>query len=196
MTPQATKQNDQESVPEGYPYSPAELWRRIIEVVRTPPDELTYQKFGQIWDLEFDEEKISWLGDRSTKKYFRLATQDIKKRATFPFGIIAFHQSDPFISENILQRGVSFTFELFTRLGPEIQSRNFCLYPKISDIESLGYTLVHDDAWPPPVPDYKTYHYSANIANPKNSGTLWVDILHNGCVFGVSYTKYVLFQDN
>ncbi len=196
MTPQATKQSDQEIVPEGYPYSPAELWRRILQVLKSPPENLGYREFGKIWDLEFDEEKIKWYGNDATKKYFLAGKPDIKSPFFFPFNVISLGQSEPYFNKQMLklERRVSFSIDLFTRLGPEIQSQNFCLYPKISEIESLGYTRVPDNDWPPPVPDYKTYEFSSDIRKIRPKKIIMLHILHNGCLFGIDYFGWTVFS--
>ena len=41
-----------------YPYPPQALWERLMTVVKTSPRDVTYEKVGAIFGLEFDEKQI------------------------------------------------------------------------------------------------------------------------------------------
>lgn len=191
----------------GYPYPPEELWRRLVEVIKTHPDELTYRKFGQIFGLEFDEDKMRWYGDRASGKYFLLTKESIRNTEAFPFHQISLSQGDPDPAVAVRVRRMSFGFEPFDdkySMGALLKSSKiFCIKPKFPDIETLGYHYDEIASTMPPLIDSngnrrytpyteKIFHSDPNVKR-SSSGAVYLQVLPNGCLVGVSYINYPKF---
>lgn len=195
---------NKEAPPPGYPYSPEGLWMRLVEVIKTHPDELTYRKFGEIFGLEFDEDKMGWYGDRVAGKYFLLVTNSIKNTEAFPFKLISLSQSAPDTSFKELKRSMVFNFDPFDHknsVGALLDStRLYCIKPQVSDLEALGYRYDEFASTMPPPTDKKgmsawtPYIEKIFIGDSNNkrraSGSIHLQMLPGGCLVGISYFNH------
>ena len=187
----------QSTTPPGYPYPPQELWRRLVEVIKTHPDELTHPKLGQILGVEFDEDKMMWYGDKGLRNDFQLSKGSIRNPDAFPFAKISLWQSAPDPSIETRRRDVNFDFNLFERryLGT---SEIYCVKPRFPELEALGYR--HDKAASnlPQRPDsngnmpwipYKTEIFVGDVEGKQIN----LDVFPNGCLVGFFYFNHVKF---
>ena len=193
--------------PLGYPYPPEELWRRVKKVIKTPPDELTYQKFGEIFGLEFDEDKMLWYGDRVSGKYFALSTSDIKNIGAFPFKQISLLQGDPDPSNKTRTRRMSFDFILFDITQDwsllHTQAEKYCVKPERSEVEALGFHYDEIASSMPPPTDrsgvqlwapYFDEIFVDDLNNRFRAGkTIHLKVLSNGCLVGIHYFNSLKF---
>lgn len=195
-TPLSQSKSTQSATPPGYHYPPEELWRRLVEVIKTHPDELTHLKLGQIFGLEFDEDKMGWYGDKALRKYFLLTKGSIRNAEAFPFSRFNLTQGDPDPSAEVQKRQVIFHFDLFElrHLGT---SEIYCVKPSFLNLEAQGYRHDKVASNRPQRPDsngnmpwipYKTEIFvdavdSKSIAHKQIN----VRMFPNGCLVGFSY---------
>lgn len=184
-----------------YPYPPEDLWRRLVDVIKTHPDKLTYLEFGRILGIEFDEEKMKWYGDRASGKHFWLSTSDIKNARDFPFGQIRLSQEAPYTYNNEQRRVMAFDFDLFDHKHGELalidDSEIYCIRPRFPDLEAQGYRYDELRSSMPPPTDRKGIpvltHYSQKIfvddVDSKSIAHKQVilKVLGNGCLVGIFY---------
>jgi hypothetical protein len=182
----------------GYPYPSEDLWRRLVYVFKTPPDELSHNKLGQIFGVEFDEDKMLWYGDKALRKYFLLSTSDIRNIEAFRFYQISLTQGAPDPSATVRKRyrHMAFRFEPFERkyLGT---SEIYCIKPKFPDLDALGYRYDKVASNQPQRPDsygnmpwipYRTEIF-IGAADRGSIGFKQINlqVYPNGCLVGISY---------
>jgi len=195
----STAPSVESATPPGYPYPPQELWRRLVEVIKTHPDELTHPKLGQILGVEFDEDKMLWYGDTASRKYFLLTKDAIRNAEAFPFHQISLSQGDPDFSATVRRRHMSFDFDPFEPryLGT---SEIYCIKAKFRDLEELGYRYDKVASNMPQRPDstgnfhllpFRTEIYVGDV-DRKSIGFKQINLrVHpNGCLVGISYFNY------
>lgn len=187
--------NAQSVTPPGYPYPPEELWCRLLEVIKTPPDELTYHKLGQIFGVEFDEDKMRWYGDKASRKYFLLTKNSIRNVQDFPFHRINLTQGDPDPYAKMPIRHMLFNFYPFDQKD---SASEFCINPRFSDLEALRYRYDEFRSNLPQWPDangivhYRPYMIKIFVGGPnvESTGTVHLEVLPNGCLVGITYHIY------
>jgi hypothetical protein len=189
----------QSATPPGYPYPPEDLWRRLADVIKTPPDELSHRKLGQIFGLEFDEDKMLWYGDKALRKYFLLTKDSIRNAEAFPFKRFNLTQGEPDPTIEVKRRHIAFHFAPFDQkyLGT---SEIYCIKPLFADIETLGYRHDKVASNRPQRPNsdgnmpwfpYRTEIF-VNDVDRKSIGfeQINLQVYPNGCLVGISYFNY------
>lgn len=122
------------------PYPPEELWRRLVDVIKTPSAEVTTTRIEEIFEVKFDDKRLLLWGndeEKKQRKYFSLGKHHLKNGQTFPFQSLDVTQyrerNGPGTSILI------FRFDIFDQSITEYWVNLFCVKPDISILEALGY---------------------------------------------------------
>lgn len=143
-TPRQNNTANEAPVPVRYPYPPEELWRRLIQVAKTPPVEVTVEKIEQIFGVKFDDTKLLLWGseeEQRQKKYFSANQKDLKEGQNFPFktlDIVQFPERKGPGTRDMVFRFEVFDSQLNESLLYELAGK-YCVKPVASDLERVGY---------------------------------------------------------
>ena len=184
-----------------YPYPPQALWERLMTVLKTPPRDVTYQNVGDIFGLEFDEQKIRFHkaeeGQEIDKKNYMVFEKYIKPGIIFPFHRISLTQrkSPPKFNGRYLW----FTFEIFDPTFEDEQiepaAKNYCVVPQPADLEALGYPRnvdveVMERATTSFRPGqrllHRTHKYLREEVSP-DKRRVQLELLPSGCLISFNY---------
>ena len=134
-----------------YPYPPQALWERLMTVVKTSPRDVTYQKIGAIFGLEFDEHKIMFHqlekeGGDEKHDYMAGTRTALKDGVVFPFPRMTLNQTKR--PPKLNGRYLSFSFEIFDPTFEDEQiepaAKTYCVVPQPADLAALGYPRNDD----------------------------------------------------
>lgn len=184
-----------------YPYPPQALWERLMTVVKTPPRDVTYQKIGAIFGLEFDEKQIRFRegdeGQEINNKNYMVFEQYIKPGFVFSFHRISLTQRK--LSPQFNDRYLSFSFEIFDPTFEDAQiepaAKTYCVVPQPADLAALGYPRNVDveimelatTSWHPGQRLlHRTHKYLREEVHPDRR-RVELELLPSGCLISFNY---------
>ena len=184
-----------------YPYPPQALWERLMTVVKTSPRDVTYEKIGAIFGLEFDEQKILYdsveEGQEVDNKNYMMFEQYIKPEFVFSFHRISLTQRK--LSPQLNDRYLSFSFEIFDPTFEDEQiepaAKTYCVVPQPADLAALGYPRNVDveikelatTSWHPGQRLlHRTHKYLREEVHPDRR-RVELKLLPSGCLISFNY---------
>jgi len=183
-----TQQDDHPRPRDNSPYPPEELWRRLVDVIKTPPAEVTTTRIEEIFEVKFDDQRLLLWGndeEKKQRKYFSLGKHHLKNGQTFPFQKLDVTQFPERGQQGKKFRILSVHFDVFDHDITEYWVNLYCVKPDRSMLESLGYK--YDIG--------ATFGYSAHIQSKhrydiytKQGSDVGLRFFHNSeCLLGADY---------
>ena len=169
-----------------YPYPPEDLWRRLMQVVNTPPGEITINRIEKIFGIEFDDTKLLLWGDeeeKRQKKYFSSSKKALKDGQKFPFHTL--HTTQFPERSGTGTRVLTFHFNVFDPgLSREILWKThmqYCIKPDTTMLEALEYRYKPEPFNPHSQSQYRSDLYA------KYRGDIRLTFIDEQCIISFDY---------